>query len=138
MSHSRHIVALLLGASISLAACNNNDPACDDFPTTCNTVEPLSGSLTINLSPDGENQAIPIAVYNGYIEDNALYFVDTIRSANITYDVPFGRYSASATYRRGTQTITAIDGARVRVRSNRECDYTCYTVDGGNINLKLK
>jgi hypothetical protein len=135
---SLHRFALLALVALSVAACNNNDPDCIDYVPNCNLVEPTEGTLRIHITRDAQNTRIPIAVYNGYIEDNVLYFRDTISTAEVSYAVPFGRYSASAGYQRGGDQITAIDGDKVRLKSNNDCDYTCYTTVDGDIDLRLK
>ncbi len=131
-------IALPLLLSLAFAACNNNDPDCIDFVPSCDINEPVEGTLRIRVTQNNENARIPIAVYYGYIDDSSLYFRDTMSSTNIAYAVPFGRYSVSAGYRQGADYITAIDGDRVRYKTNTECDYTCYTLVDGEIDLRLK
>ena len=131
-------IALLLLLCLAFAACNNNDPECINFVPSCDTNEPVEGTLRIRVTQNNENATIPIAVYYGYIDDSSLYFRDTMTAATISYAVPFGRYSVSAAYRQGADRITAIDGDRVRFKTNTECDFTCYTLVDGEIDLRLK
>jgi hypothetical protein len=136
MRHLRIALPLLL--SLAFAACNNNDPECIDFVPSCDINEPVDGTLRIQVTRNNANASIPIAVYYGYIDDSSLYFRDTLTTPEIAYAVPFGRYSVSAAYQQGADRITAIDGDRVRYKTNTECDYTCYTLVDGDIDLRLK
>lgn len=129
------LFAILLPATIFLAGCNNDD--CD-ASFSCDTVQPTYGTLTIRVSTNTENPRIPIAVYKGYIEDSALYFVDTISQSTDYYVDLDQRYSGSATYRDGGNRIIAIDGDRVNLTTENNCDYTCYKVQDGTLQLSLK
>lgn len=136
MNHIR--LSLLALCCLAFAACNNNDEDCVDYIPSCDTVEPTEGTLSIAVTISADNPAVPIAVYYGYIEDSSLYFRDTLTTKNIGYAVPFGRYSVSARYRKGNDQILAIDGGNVRYKTNTDCDYTCYTLVEGDVDLRLK
>jgi hypothetical protein len=128
----------ILGMGLSTTSCLNNSTDC--VPTgNCNTVEPTSAQLRVNVTNDQENPAVPIAVYYGDVSDSVLYFRDTLTTGT-TYDgVALNqKYAATAKYRRGNTTIIAIDGARTKLKRTKDCGDTCYEVTNAVMHLKLK
>jgi hypothetical protein len=127
--------AILFGILAIVSGCNSDD--CDTS-FSCETVAPTYGTLTVSVTPNDQNPLVPIAVYIGDIEDSSLYFVDTIFQSTEYYVDLDVTYSGSATYRDGSKTIIAIDGDRVRLKEEQNCELTCYTVKNGFLQLGLK
>ncbi|MFN3916753.1 MAG: hypothetical protein ACK4K0_03325 [Flavobacteriales bacterium] len=82
--------------------------------------------------------AVPIEMYEGYIDDGTLYFRDTLYENKVTYYLPSDkRYSARAYYKQGAQTIIATDGGKVAVKTFWNCDERCYKSRDLTLELEL-
>jgi hypothetical protein len=129
----------LIGISIAvfLSACNDNSNC--DTSQDCNTIEPDSGYVHLHITINDENPLVPITVYYGYPEDNDIYFRDTVNAEDYYYTLEVDeRYSVEAKYKRGNQTIIAVDGGRLDVTNSDNCNETCYEVQDLNLKLQLK
>jgi hypothetical protein len=105
----------------------------------CNTNKPVSGQLNIKLTINSENSSVPLVIYTGKIEDNNLYDTVTVTSGSYSTSVDIDHfYSVTATYKSGNKTIIAVDGDDVKSKSNTNCDSTCYSVQDGSIDVRLK
>lgn len=126
---------------VLFGACNNSNTDCEPnatIPSDCVDIEPATGELSIELTIDSENQLVPISVYYGYADDSTLYFRDTISTKRVSYTVPISqRYSVVAKYSRNSLRIDAVDGGKVKLKTNENCGYTCYTVDDLDLDLTL-
>lgn len=133
---SLHRLILVCALVWPFAACQNNNDDCD--PTiTCNTVEPSSAYIYVNLTINSENPYVPLAVYAGNASDSNLYFRDTV-TASTSYSMPIGeRYSVVAKYRQRGNTVYAVDGGKTQLESTTNCNETCYDTDDLTLNLKL-
>lgn len=128
-------LALLL-LCLPIAACLNNNTDC--VPSnSCDTVQPTTAVLHVNINTNAENPSVPVAIYYGNASDSNLYFRDTLTSEQ-GYTVNLGqRFSGVAKYRRGNLTILAVDGDNTRLKSKSDCDLTCYSVKDATLSLKL-
>ena len=64
-------------------------------------------------------------------------FFTNLSDEEINFYLPIGnRYACEAYYSVGLQTIIALDGGRLRQRSEVNCDETCYKES--NLNLDLR
>lgn len=127
---------LLLFSALFFTACGSDE--CDTG-LFCNTTYPDTGTLTVKVSIDAQNLAVPIFVYYGYVEDSSLYFVDTLTEQKVSYTVTSDqKYSVAAYYRRDNDRIIAIDGDDVDVSSEENCDETCYKLHNGTIDVRLR
>jgi len=117
---------------------SSSDCSSPDY-SNCNGTEPKYGQLTIDLTINSENPKVPISIYTGKVEDNVLYLNDTASSASYTATVDINHYySVKAEYKSGTKTIIAIDGDDVKSKTNTYCDSTCWRVQNGSIDVRLK
>ncbi len=107
-------------------SCNKTDPNCQ-ISTSCNTEKIDSGDVTINISYQAGQPGVPVILYDGYVEDNVILWIDTLYQSNITFYLPVGkRYAAEAYYVTSKQTIVALDGNKLKDNTNEECNTTCY------------
>jgi hypothetical protein len=107
--------------------------------SNCDTKEPFTGNFHIKLTINPENQAVPITIYQGKLEDGNVLIHDTL--TNETYDtlLPVNNfYTVAAKYKVGSGTVTAVDGDKVTKSSSTTCDSTCWSVKTGTANVKLK
>ena len=132
---------MLLAVMLFSLSCNSSNTDCnpaDGVPPNCDDIEPTTGVLSMDLTVNTENPFVPIAVYYGYVDDSVLYFQDTIGSKSVSYDVPIGqRYTVVAKYAMQGRTVYAIDGGKVKLKTNDNCGYTCYTTVDLDLNLQL-
>jgi hypothetical protein len=129
---------LLLGLPLLILSQGCNSVDCD-VNMSCDTNQPTTGQLSVKVSINDENPAVPIRIYRGFIEDSVLYFVDTLTTSKVDYYVDIQqRYSGVATYKSGTKAILAIDGDKVSYSTNDNCGFTCYTVKDGSLRLDLR
>lgn len=98
---------------------------------------PEWAALHVRVTLDGQ-ALVPIALYQGPVEDSVLYLRDTLTEEKKLIMVPpTGLYSAVAYYQQGNQQVLALDGATVEVTSDEDCGDICYFVNEGRLNLKL-
>lgn len=129
-------LTIILFSIFYFSSCTNTDTNCDPN-ATCVTTKPTEGNLTLRVSTNDENPSVIVTVYHGNFENGDSYFTDTLTD-DVTYSVPFERYSATAVYNKGNAKITAVDGDRVSLTTDNNCGYTCYGTKDGSIDLRLK
>jgi len=136
------LAAFLLGYAAT--GCNNNNQDCNGLLTTvsCETNRPDSGLVSLTVSFGNGIDAVPIAVYQGKLKgdrEDVLLFRDTLYQTNVSYRMPADvLYSATARYRRGSDTLIAIDGERINVSSDNDCGTTCYTVTNASLDVQKR
>lgn len=129
------IFALLL-TGILFAACNNDD--CDPN-LDCYSDRPDSGLLFLNVTINSENTEVPIAIYEGNVDDSVLVYRDTIADTRVSYYLAADRkYGATARYRLSNFSIIALDGDKIDTDRQWNCDDLCFTVESGDLSLELK
>ncbi len=117
-------------------SCNQN--ACNPG-AICETVQPTTGLLSVEVTVNASHPAVEVAIYSGQFEEGNLIFLDTLEAPTQDYSVPLDEYYAvTAKYVEGADTIIALDGAKVKLSSSKNCNETCYTVLDGIVDLKLK
>lgn len=109
---------------------------CDE----CYFNEPDSGDLIVYVTINGENTKVPLIIYKDQVDDERIEYVDTAIASPYYLWVELNEYySVKAKYHSGDRTIYAVDGDKIKSRFVTEtCEYDCYTVTGGIINVKLK
>jgi hypothetical protein len=105
----------------------------------CYQVKPEWVRLNVLLTINSENPFVPLSIYVGNVEDNTLDWQDTSYSKDYWVDVkPDRYYSVKAEYKKGTKTIFAIDGDKVKLDLlTADCDQDCYYQRGGNVDVRL-
>lgn len=106
---------------------------------TCYQDKPEMGPLQITVTINGQNSSVPLVVFRGDIEDNNVERIDTAYNTDFTIDVPVEKYySVKAEYRDGNNTIFAVDGDKLKLKTNStDCDEQCYYFRGGYIDVRL-
>jgi hypothetical protein len=123
-------------------SCRTEDSSVDcstyDY-SDCNTTEPVEARLHVKLTINSENTSVPLTIYTGKLEENAVYLRDTVSKESYDTLLPVGNYyTVSALYRKGDVSITAVDGDKISKSKRTVCDSVCWSVKEGNVNLKLK
>lgn len=136
---------ILLTCLILMQACEQNsyfsdsqDCANYDY-SDCNTSEPNLVALNIKLTINSENPKVPITIYQGKFDDNNIVLIDTATTS--TYSAlldPGNYYTVSARYISGNKIINSIGGDNVKKIQNYVCDSICWTVQEGNVDVRLK
>lgn len=139
-SKSKWIILIFI--MIHLTQCERDEPV--DFSSfdcsLCYQDKPDYGPLEILVTINSENQAVPIVVYRGDIENNDVEYVDTAYNSDFVVDVPVDKYySVTAQYKDGTNTIYSVDGDKLKLNFNtKDCDEDCYHYKGGYIDVRLR
>lgn len=143
LGHAIKIVWLTAGISafLFLTFCERQEPTDGSFDcSTCYQDEPAIGPLTVYVTINAENQKVPLVIYRGDIESNAIEYVDTAFQSEYWVDVPVDAYySVKAEYKDGEKTIYAVDGDKLKLKKNaKDCDQECYYFDGGYLDVRLQ
>ena len=133
------INVILFCTILFFSNCKSKFEDCTDQDyANCDTEIPQTGRITILLTINQENPAIPVRVYEGNFEDGRLVRVDTLRIRTFNYFLtPEKDYSFTATYKDGASTIMAVDGGRIKVSTYRMCELRCYNLNNPEIDLRL-
>jgi hypothetical protein len=134
------IIFIISLTGVFLASCNNEQNV-DCFQ--CVTHKPDSAYLIIYSTINNENPKVLINIYKAKYDINsppAIAFIDTLKLSTQRIKVPVGYfYSVKALYKVGTDTVAAIDGDNLSItKVNAACDSVCWTINGGQINVRLK
>jgi hypothetical protein len=135
-------VGLLIAIFLIAAACERREPIdLGEFNCSeCFEDEPEWGSLIVYVTINGENPRVPLVVYIGDIEEGNIDWYDTATSKEYYVPVrPDAYYSVVAKYKRGDQTILAVDGDKFKLEyTDKQCDTPCYYFKGGYIDVRLR
>lgn len=138
--HGAVILILVLGMLL-IHGCERDVPRLTGINCAeCYQDKPEWGPLNVRLTINDENPFVPMVIYEGYIEDEVVEWVDTSWEADYWVDVPVNKYySVSAKYLQDGDTIYVIDGDRLKLKhTTEECDEPCYYFKGGYFDLQLK
>jgi hypothetical protein len=130
------ILILILTSFIS---CENNGALNVDC-NECYGTEPDSGDLIIYLTIEDPYLKVPLTIYKDQVDDEYIEYQDTAYSSPYYLYVDLNEYySVKAEYSIGTKTVYAVDGDKIKTRFVTEtCDYDCWVITGGIIDVKLK
>ncbi len=131
---------LLLLLLVAGHACDKDVIYQDVDCSTCSATPPDSGYLRPELTTSRDHPLVPVAVYEGTLEEGRLLLRDTFAVATPRIAVPAGKhYAMTATYLRGEDTIIVVDGDDLLVKKAvGQCGGTCYVVTGGFFDLRLR
>ncbi len=106
----------------------------------CYSTEPDSGDLVIYLTIESPYMKVPLTIYKDQVDDERIEYQDTAYSSPYYLYVDLNEYySVKAEYSTGTKTVFAVDGDKIKTRLVTEtCEYDCYVITGGYLNVKLK
>ncbi len=129
-------LTLLLLVAFSGSCVDDDYDDCD--MQDCVSVYPTSGSLTVKATLNSMNSSVPIRIYAGHYDDGELILEDTLYDERTNYVFEPGvYYSVAAKYKTESGDITVVDGDKIEVITNTDCDTTCYTVNDATVNCKL-
>lgn len=134
------ILVFLLYSSMFFPSCEDQYSECteDDY-ADCNTIEPNEAEIVVYVTINEENRKVLLTIYDGKIDDNKIIAYDTAYEEEHFYWLRLGNYySVTAKYKSGDKVIYAVDGNEMYKESRRLCDSTCWDIEGGIYDLKLK
>lgn len=125
---------------ILVFSCEQNpfifDVNCDE----CYFEKPDSADLIVDITINEENPFVPLIFYKGKAEEGNIEWIDTAYSETLYLYSPVDQYySIKAFYKSGEQTIISIDGDKLKTtRVSDVCDYDCWVIRGGILDVRLK
>ena len=124
---------------LSNIGCNIFDEECEERPfwIECEHQRPTNGIINISVTINSENPSVPINVYRGDFELGILILSDTLNIDKVEYVLPINKYSATAKYISGQDTIIAVDGGEISVKLIEYCNENCWEVYDANLDLEL-
>ncbi len=131
---------IFLFLAFVLGGCNYDNSNCDSGtpPGGCQIQSPGEADLTVYISKN-RSSFVALKIYRGTLDNGTLVIEDTVYNiGSITYTLPFGTYTGTAEYHFDGKTVIAVDQDKTGEKTREECDYTCYSVKNGTLNLKLK
>ncbi|HBG71196.1 MAG: hypothetical protein A2W93_12360 [Bacteroidetes bacterium GWF2_43_63] len=129
-------LALLLVALFPASCVDDNYDDCET--QDCVSVYPTTGTLTVKVTPNSLNSSVPIQIFAGHYDDGELIREDTLYSDRQNYVFAPGiYYSVAAKYQTESGEIIVVDGDKIEVVTNTDCDSVCYSVNDATVNCKL-
>ena len=143
MTMIKYFTSLLFIASLLLInSCKETQDTVDCSTynySDCKTTEPFVGNFHVKLTINSENPAVPVTVYKGKLEEGDVFFLDTLKTESFDTLLPIGNYyTIAAKYKVGSTTVTAVDGDKISKSHVTTCDSTCWSVETGTTNVRLK
>ncbi|HOK52596.1 MAG: hypothetical protein WHT29_08415 [Bacteroidales bacterium] len=137
-----HFVFTAFLAGILLSRCNNKTTDEYFYCINCIAEHPDSERIKIKLTINAENQRVPIHIFaskfNPYQTNDTVYS-DTLTEGEVTIKVATDKfYSVVAYYKSGNDTIMAIDGGLFETKKIAGCQNTCWQINGGIYDVRLK
>ena len=129
----------LLALGLLLAtACSTDEDDCDPEQTCDAYIQPDSAALNIRLTVNDEFSAVYLVVFRGDYDQQDTVQQDVAVQANVSYWLPVDQYySVAAYYVRGRNTYIAVDGDRVSVSNDPNCDADCWSISEGSANVRF-
>ena len=132
-------IAMIAALCLGFASCSEDDSELPFVPIDCSRVEPEEGYLNAEVTLNEQNATVIVAVFRGDIELDRLVRTDTVSVRTFSFRLPVDQnYSVTARYLVGIDTVLVIDADDIRVTSEEFRDGTCYDVEDGNVDLRLK
>ncbi|MGC9344617.1 MAG: hypothetical protein ACP5E3_18065 [Bacteroidales bacterium] len=137
---NKNIIIAALLSIIVVFSCDQDpfvfDVNCDE----CYFNEPDSADLIVDITINEENPFVPLVFYRGEVDENNIEWIDTAYTETLYLYSPVNEYySVKAFYKSDNQTIIAIDGDKLKTsRVSDVCDYDCWVIRGGTLDVRLK
>ena len=134
------LMLLFAVSVIAFCCCDDQYSECteEDY-ADCFTTEPFEAEIVVYVTINNENPMVPLTIYEGKIDDNNIIAEDTAYSEEFYSFFPLNHYySVTAKYKSGSKIIYALDGNKMYKHSRKLCDSTCWDIEGGIYDLKLK
>jgi hypothetical protein len=130
-------LALVAGAAL-LASCAD-DSEKGYAPENCRRAKPDTGSMVVKCTIDETFHRVPITIFRGDYEQGIVVLRDTLTTRETEYEMPVSkRFTVMAFYAIGRDTILVLDSTELRVFSDEYEDATCYRVDTGTVDVRLR
>lgn len=132
---SQIIVLFILAFS-----CQEGETSFDVDCAQCESVEPDSFNLSVDLTINNLYDTVYLEFYKGRVESGTPSWEGEVTTPLFFHLVPVGEYySVKATYKNDGKTIIAIDGDKMVSRYIIDaCDNDCWIVRGNLLNVELK
>lgn len=131
------LVRLLFLFFLAVSCTTEEEEECDY--SSCMTIPPTTGKLTIKVTRNEQNPYVPISIYLGKFENGILLLRDTLNENIKTFDVPIDQFiTASAYYNMDNQKVIVMNSGKVKLKKEKTCDSICYWVIDLTLSLKLK
>ncbi len=138
MKKTKQIIILAVIAMFTFGCNDFYNVDCETYEN-CLTYEPYDELVKIKVTVNKENEFVPITIYIGDLEENNIYIQDTTNFSVYEIYLPVNKdYTATAKYKKGNQTIIAVDGGNLDTKSTDVCDSICWTVKELELDLWLK
>lgn len=130
---------VILAILCSLTNCESESTNCiaRSLSPECNGYEPTEGPLIIRVSSSGSNSLIPIQIFYDDFDEGDPFILDTLSSGTKEYILPIGRYSGTAQYLEGKDTILVVAADKIETVQEEKCDLYCWEVKEGKLDLRL-
>ena len=134
----RRIALILTGIALAVSCEEYFGPSVDC--SECWADKPDSMELVIYVTIDHNHTMVPLVVYEGNMEDNRVFRIDTAYESTVYVPAALDRlYSVTAEYRVGDKTIYAVDGDEMKAKHvSDQCETDCWIVKGGYLKAELK
>ncbi|MBN2348818.1 MAG: hypothetical protein JXJ22_08280 [Bacteroidales bacterium] len=133
-------ISLLFSIILFATACDEKIFTSDVDCADCYQEKPDSADIIVYLTFNDENERIPLVVYKNEVDNNTIEYVDTATGSPYYLYVPVNaEYSVKAKYKKGSKTIYAVDGDKLKIKHVSDvCDTDCWVIVDGIINVELK
>jgi hypothetical protein len=116
-----------------LTECTDQDYA------ECDEIIPTMGEVKINVTINEENESVRIVIREGNFDTGEIIITDTLNNISEDYYLDVNKtYSAAAYYKKGSDSIVAIDGGKLESYSYKACELRCYDVINISLDLRIK
>jgi len=131
---------LVLISGIAAFSCEQDPFVTNVNCDECYYNEPDSANIIVYLTINEENPYVPLVIYKGEVEEDRVEWVDTAVGDEYRLYSPVNEYySIEAKYKSGNRTIIAVDGDKMKTSLVADvCDYDCYIIKGGYLDVRLK
>lgn len=119
----------------ALADDDTTGTECTPPPASCRKTRPDGARLYIQVS-----RPLPavVTVYRGDFEEGRVEWSGPPSGTSFSIPLPYGDYSATASYARGGKTIVAVDGDDLDYTWTNTCEGACYEAQDGSVDLELE
>jgi hypothetical protein len=137
------IVLFTLLITLQCSLLNNEDvDECNNYkPSDCIEEKPEYGYITVIVTINERNPAVPVTIFEGDVEDNIIVLQNTVKINMKSYRLVNNYYSVKAVYKSVIDgenvTINSIKGDELEFESEEYCDGVCYSEGEVVINVEL-
>lgn len=125
---------------ILLFSCKSKYEDCtDEDYANCNTIPFTDGLVEVLLSIDSSNPTAHLQLFEGNVEDGVMFFDEIVNEDLVMIIKPEGKYySGLAKYRKGNDSLIAIDGGKIRNITYQICEHKCNELQNAVLDLRIR